>query len=93
MRSEQGSVPDAAHVSACRAEVSLSDTLDFWVEDPDSSEPICSMEVTADSVGRDGIPTDGTNLVMRALALFAEKTGEQRRPAAWGPESRNDRFV
>jgi 4-diphosphocytidyl-2-C-methyl-D-erythritol kinase len=59
--------------------VSLSDTLDFWVEDPDSSEPICSMEVTADSVGRDGIPTDGTNLVMRALALFAEKTGEQRR--------------
>lgn len=59
--------------------VSLMDTLDFWVEPPDAKQPICSMEVSEDSLGRDGIPTDESNLVMRALALFAEKTGETRR--------------
>jgi len=59
--------------------VSLTDTLDFWVEDPDPSSPICSMEVSADSVGREGIPTDESNLVMRALQLFADKTGEKQR--------------
>jgi len=59
--------------------VSLMDTLDFWVEDADKAEPICSMEVSADSLGREGIPTDESNLVMRALALYASKTGETQR--------------
>ena len=59
--------------------VSLMDTLDFWAEEADASAPICSMEVSADSLGREGIPTDESNLVMRALKLFAEKTGETRR--------------
>ena len=59
--------------------VSLTDTLDFWVECADSSKPICSMEVSPDSVGRAGIPTDETNLVMRALKLFADKTGTKQR--------------
>ena len=59
--------------------VSLTDTLDFWVECADSSKPICSMEVSPDSVGRAGIPTDETNLVMRALKLCADKTGTKQR--------------
>lgn len=59
--------------------VSLMDTLDFWEEPPDDSKPQCSMEVSQDSFGREGIPTDESNLVMRALQLFADKTGERRR--------------
>ena len=59
--------------------VSLMDTLDFWEEPPDEAEPLCSMEVSRDSFGREGIPTDESNLVMRALQLFADKTGEKRR--------------
>mmetsp|Transcript_37631 Transcript_37631/g.62298 ORF Transcript_37631/g.62298 Transcript_37631/m.62298 type:complete len:357 (+) Transcript_37631:16-1086(+) len=59
--------------------VSLADTLDFWEEPSDESAPLCSMEVSQDSIGREDIPTDETNLVMRALQLFAEKTGEKRR--------------
>jgi 4-diphosphocytidyl-2-C-methyl-D-erythritol kinase len=59
--------------------VSLMDTLDFWEAPADEPEPLCSMEVSADSLGREGIPTDETNLVMRALQLFADKTGERRR--------------
>ena len=59
--------------------VGLMDTLDFWEEPADESKPLCSMEVSADSLGREGIPTDESNLVMRALALYAEKTGETRR--------------
>ena len=58
--------------------VSLADTLDFWVEDAADDEPLCSMEVSEDSIGRDGIPTDESNLVMRALQLYADKTGEKR---------------
>lgn len=59
--------------------VSLRDTLDFWEEPPDASAPIASMEVDPESVGREGIPTDDSNLVMRALQLYAAKTGEARR--------------
>ena len=59
--------------------VSLLDTLDFWADDPDADAPVASMEVDPESVGREGIPTDGSNLVMRALQLFADKTGERRR--------------
>ena len=54
--------------------VSLFDTLDFW-ENSDPDAPLCSMEVTRSSLGCEMIPTDETNLVMRALALFAERTG------------------
>ena len=35
--------------------VSLMDELDFWLEEPDSSQPICSMEVSPNSVGREGV--------------------------------------
>lgn len=59
--------------------VSLLDRLDFWEEEPDASQPICTMEVSPDSVGRAGIPTDEQNLVMRALALYAERTGRKQR--------------
>ncbi len=59
--------------------VSLFDTLDFWEEPADPSQPLCSMEVSPDSLGREGIPTDGSNLVMRALALYAERTGRKER--------------
>jgi len=59
--------------------VSLADTLDFWEEPADDSVPLCSMEVSQDSIGREGIPTDESNLVMRALQLYADKTGERRR--------------
>jgi len=58
--------------------VSLFDTLDFW-ENPKPDAPLCSMEVTPNSLGYDLIPTDKTNLVMRALKLFADRTGETRR--------------
>ncbi|KAL3918738.1 MAG: hypothetical protein SGPRY_005899 [Prymnesium sp.] len=58
--------------------VSLFDTLDFW-ENDDPSAPMCSMEVTPNSLGYELIPTDESNLVMRALQLFAEKTGETRK--------------
>jgi len=37
------------------------------------------MEVTRGSLGAELIPTDETNLVMRALALYAERTGETRK--------------
>jgi 4-diphosphocytidyl-2-C-methyl-D-erythritol kinase len=59
--------------------VSLSDTLDFWAEPADDAKPLCSMEVSTNSLGREGIPTDESNLVMRALQLYADKTGERRR--------------
>jgi 4-diphosphocytidyl-2-C-methyl-D-erythritol kinase len=59
--------------------VSLSDQLDFWEMPPDPSAPLCSMEVSQDSYGRDGIPTDESNLVMKALKLYADRTGETRR--------------
>ena len=59
--------------------VSLSDQLDFWEEPADASAPLCSMEVSADSYGREGIPTDESNLVMKALKLYADRTGETRR--------------
>lgn len=59
--------------------VSLFDTLDFWELPPDPDEPLCSMEVTPDSLGAADIPVDDSNLVMRAMALFAERTGEKRR--------------
>ena len=59
--------------------VSLMDTLDFWEEPADDTKPLCSMEVSPDSLGREGIPTDESNLVMRALQLYADKTGETRR--------------
>jgi len=59
--------------------VDLSDTLDFWEEPADEGAPLCSMEVSPDSYGREGIPTDEKNLVMRALQLYADKTGERRR--------------
>ncbi|KAL1515889.1 hypothetical protein AB1Y20_002504 [Prymnesium parvum] len=58
--------------------VSLFDTLDFWAHDR-ADAPQCSMEVTPNSLGYDMIPTDESNLVMRALQLFAERTGETRR--------------
>ena len=54
--------------------VSLFDTLDFW-ENPDPDAPLCSMEVTPNSLGYELIPTDESNLVMRALQLFANRTG------------------
>lgn len=59
--------------------VSLMDRLDFWQLPEDDAEPLCSMEVTPDSLGAELIPTDESNLVMRALQLFAERTGEKRR--------------
>jgi len=59
--------------------VSLMDKLDFWEEPAEEGEPLCTMEVSHDSVGRDDIPTDESNLVMRALQLYADKTGETRR--------------
>jgi len=59
--------------------VSLMDRLDFWEEEADESKPLCTMEVSPDSLGREGIPTDATNLVLRALQLYADKTGERRR--------------
>ena len=34
------------------------------------------MEVTPTSLGAEDIPTDESNLVMRAMAIFAERTGE-----------------
>ena len=55
------------------------DRLDFWEEEADESKPLCTMEVSPDSLGREGIPTDATNLVLRALQLYADKTGERRR--------------
>ena len=58
--------------------VSLFDTLDFW-ENTQPDAPLCSMEVTRNSLGAELIPTDESNLVMRALALFAERTGETRK--------------
>ena len=59
--------------------VSLMDRLDFWQLPEDDAKPLCSMEVTPDSLGAELIPTDESNLVMRALQLFAERTGEKRR--------------
>jgi len=59
--------------------VSLMDRLDFWSLPADASQPRCSMEVTPDSLGAELIPTDQSNLVMRALDIFAENTGETRR--------------
>lgn len=59
--------------------VSLADTLDFWEEPPDDAAPLCTMEVSQDSLGREGIPVDQNNLVMRALQLYADRTGERRR--------------
>ena len=59
--------------------VSLMDRLDFWQLPEDEGAPLCSMEVTPDSLGAELIPTDGSNLVMRALQIFAERTGEKRR--------------
>ena len=59
--------------------VSLMDKLDFWEEPAHEGKPLCTMEVSPDSVGREGIPTDGKNLVIRALQLYADKTGERRR--------------
>ena len=47
------------------------DSLDFWEEPPDETKPLCTMEVSPDSLGREDIPTDQTNLVMRALELYA----------------------
>lgn len=75
-----GKRPDNFHELASLFQtVSLADTLDFWEEEPDENAPLCTMEVSRDSLGREGIPTDETNLVMRALQLFADKTGEKRR--------------
>lgn len=59
--------------------VSLADKLDFWEAPADGDAPLCSMEVSPDSYGREGIPTDESNLVMKALKLYAERTGETRR--------------
>lgn len=59
--------------------VSLFDTLEFWTEPPDESAPVCSMEVSETSRGRENIPTDGSNLVMRAMKLFAERTKVEHR--------------
>ena len=55
--------------------VSLFDRLDFW-ERPGAAGP--SMEVTDDSVCAALIPTDERNLVMRALQIFAERSGDAR---------------
>lgn len=59
--------------------VSLMDRLDFWQLPEDAEAPLCSMEVTPDSLGAELIPTDESNLVMRALQIFAERAGEGRR--------------
>jgi len=59
--------------------VSLMDRLDFWQLPEDEAAPLCSMEVTPDSLGAELIPTDESNLVMRALQIFADRTGEKRR--------------
>lgn len=59
--------------------VSLMDRLDFWQLPEDEAAPLCSMEVTPDSLGAELIPTDASNLVMRALQIFADRTGEKRR--------------
>ncbi len=59
--------------------VSLMDTLDFWQLPEDAAAPLCSMEVTPDSLAAELIPTDESNLVMRALQIFADRTGEKRR--------------
>jgi len=60
--------------------VSLFDTLDFWATPLDADKgTTCSMEVDERSVNAELIPTDETNLVMRALALFAERTDAEQR--------------
>jgi len=63
--------------------VSLFDTLDFWLraeEEPcEPDVPLCSMEVAEGSLCADLIPTDESNLVMRAMLLFAERTGSTQR--------------
>lgn len=53
--------------------VSLFDDLDFWEMPRDDTKPLCSMEVTPDSLRAELIPTDESNLVMRALKLYAER--------------------
>jgi len=53
--------------------VSLFDDLDFWLLPREADQPLCSMEVTPDSLRAELIPTDGSNLVMRALQLYAER--------------------
>ena len=59
--------------------VSLFDTLDFWTRPEEEGEPPCSMEVAEGSVNAELIPTDMSNLVMRALAMYAERSGVKQR--------------
>mmetsp|Transcript_10705 Transcript_10705/g.22753 ORF Transcript_10705/g.22753 Transcript_10705/m.22753 type:complete len:384 (-) Transcript_10705:258-1409(-) len=59
--------------------VSLFDTLDFWSSPADDSQPLYSMEVTDSSLCADLIPTDESNLVMKALHAFSERTSSKQR--------------
>jgi 4-diphosphocytidyl-2-C-methyl-D-erythritol kinase len=43
---------------------------------PFTSHPFSSSQVTPDSLRAELIPTDATNLVMRALQLYAERVPE-----------------
>jgi len=69
-----GKRPDGFHELASLFQtVSLFDDLDFWTSPREEGAPLASLEVTPDSLGAELIPTDESNLVVRALSLYAER--------------------